>query len=198
MLRENYDEKCDVWSCGVVMYMLLSGEPPFDGNTNEEIMKNVEAGKVSYDGPEWEKASKNSIALLKKMLAYNPKNRITAEKALRDTWFKAYEKKKITNTTQKLECIKNLRAFRVTSVMQKAVLAYMASHIITKEEEKKLRSIFMELDQKNNGFLTIEELAEGYLLLFKGDLEAAKQEARETMKRLDINNNGTIDYNGKD
>eukprot|EP00826_Nyctotherus_ovalis_P025736 TRINITY_DN1998_c0_g1_i20.p1 TRINITY_DN1998_c0_g1~~TRINITY_DN1998_c0_g1_i20.p1 ORF type:complete len:265 (-),score=86.99 TRINITY_DN1998_c0_g1_i20:167-961(-) len=177
------------------MYMLLSGEPPFDGNSNEEIMRNVEIGKVSYSGPEWNKISKTSIALLKKMLTYDPKKRITAESALRDPWFAMYDKKKNTNSMQMLECIKSLRAFRVTSTMQKAVLSYMASHIISKEEEKKLREIFTALDQKHNGYLTIEELAKGYLLLFKGDLEAAKAEAKQTMKRLDINGNGTIDYN---
>eukprot|EP00826_Nyctotherus_ovalis_P008806 TRINITY_DN12290_c0_g1_i6.p1 TRINITY_DN12290_c0_g1~~TRINITY_DN12290_c0_g1_i6.p1 ORF type:complete len:258 (+),score=61.15 TRINITY_DN12290_c0_g1_i6:1337-2110(+) len=177
------------------MYMLISGEPPFDGNTNEEIMQNVERGAVSYAGSEWNKASKESVALLKKMLTYDPNKRISAAEALQDGWFKRFEKKR-TRSMQMLVCVKNLKAFRVTSVMQKAVLSYMASHIISKEEEKKLRGIFAELDQKNNGYLTIEELAEGYLLLFKGDLEAAKKEARETMKRLDINNNGTIDYNG--
>lgn len=176
--------------------MLLTGEPPFDGNTNEEIMKQVDIGKVSYTGPEWTKISRSSIALVKKMLTYDPKRRITAETALNDPWFKTYEKIVTTDSMKMLECIKNLKAFRVTSVMQKAVLSYMASHIISKEEEKKLREIFVTLDQKHNGFLTIEELAEGYLLLFKGDIAAAKKEAKETMKRLDINNNGTIDYNG--
>ena len=196
VLREKYDEKCDIWSCGVIMYMLLCGEPPFFGNTNDDIIKNVEKGIISYDAPQWKKVSKQSINLLKKMLTYDHKKRITAEEALGDSWFSLFSNKCSKDSMKILECIKNLRSFQVTSVMQKAVLSYMAAHIISKDEEKKLREIFTELDQKHNGFLSIEELAEGYLLLFKGDLKVAKEEAKRTMKRLDINNNGTIDYNG--
>ena len=72
----------------------------------------------------------------------------------------------------------------------------MTGTIISREEEKKLREIYMKLDKNKNWFLSIKELAEGNLLLFKGDLKVAKEEAKRTMKRLDINNNGTIDYNG--
>ena len=178
------------------MYMLLCGEPPFSGDRNDEIMKQVSKGIVSYTGPQWTKISKQAIELLRKLLTYDPDKRISAEEALNDAWLKLYEHKRITNSMKMLECIHNLKAFRVTSVMQKAVLSYMASHIISKDEEKKLREIFSELDKKHDGFLSIEELAEGYLLLFKGDTKAAKAEARRTIQRLDINNNGTIDYNG--
>ncbi|MDR3548663.1 MAG: protein kinase [Candidatus Pacebacteria bacterium] len=48
VIKGKYNEKCDVWSCGVIMYIFLSGRPPFPGTTNEEIMKNVEKGIVSF------------------------------------------------------------------------------------------------------------------------------------------------------
>lgn len=50
MLKQDYNEKCDVWSCGVILYILLCGYPPFTGKTEKEIMKKVSEGKFEFDG----------------------------------------------------------------------------------------------------------------------------------------------------
>ncbi len=178
------------------MYMLLTGCPPFIGNSNEEIMRKVEKGNVSFTGPQWKRVSQEAINLVKKMLTYNPKLRISVDVALNDLWLKKYETKKITDTIEVLGCIENLREFRVHSTMQQAVLSYMAAHMINKEEEKKLREIFTSLDQDHNGLLSLEELTEGYRLMYGWSVEVAKREAKKTLDNIDLNRNGTIDYNG--
>ena len=48
VLNESYDEKCDIWSCGVILYILLCGYPPFNGESDSEIMKAVKAGKFDF------------------------------------------------------------------------------------------------------------------------------------------------------
>jgi calcium-dependent protein kinase len=48
-LGQSYDEKCDVWSCGVILYIILCGYPPFGGRTEEEILKRVKAGKYKFE-----------------------------------------------------------------------------------------------------------------------------------------------------
>ena len=87
ILAGNYNEKCDIWSCGVIMYILLSGKPPFDGQTDDEILENVSKGTYKLTGPVWNKVSKQGIDLVKKMLTFNPDNRITAEDAITQPWF---------------------------------------------------------------------------------------------------------------
>ena len=102
------------------MYMLLCGNPPFTGCTNEKIMNSIESGIISYSGPIWKNVSNEAISLLKKMLTYNNKLRISAADALNDSWFVKYEE--INDDKDTLDCISALRTFQVNFVMKKAVL----------------------------------------------------------------------------
>jgi len=65
VLKQNYDERCDVWSIGVLMYILLSGCPPFDGETDDEIIQAIKVGKYSMDGGIWPHISDEGKALVK-------------------------------------------------------------------------------------------------------------------------------------
>ena len=77
---------CDLWSCGVILYILLTGIPPFNGDSENEIIKKVQKGKVDYDCDELKSISKEAISFIKKLLTYNPSQRIRAMKALEDVW----------------------------------------------------------------------------------------------------------------
>jgi len=54
---QNYDEKCDVWSCGVILYILLCGYPPFGGKSEDEILKKVRLGKFKFEPEDWSRIS---------------------------------------------------------------------------------------------------------------------------------------------
>lgn len=88
VLLRNYDEKCDIWSCGVILYILLCGYPPFNGPSDVEIMKVVKTGKYSFDDPDWKHISKDAKALISKMLQYTPAKRLSAKEVLDDPWIK--------------------------------------------------------------------------------------------------------------
>ena len=68
VLQGEYDEKCDVWSCGVLLYILLSGSPPFDGEDDEQILEQVAKGIYKLEGKVWDKVSPEGKDLVQKML----------------------------------------------------------------------------------------------------------------------------------
>lgn len=113
VLERKYDEKCDVWSCGVILYILLCGIPPFNGEEDEEILESVREGQLTFDGEEWNQISYEAKLLITKMLERDPKRRISAEQALRDPWITTYVKKTEMDLPQLTKVLNNLRNFRV-------------------------------------------------------------------------------------
>lgn len=113
VLRNKYDEKCDIWSCGVILYILLTGTPPFNGANDDEILKRVGIGKVNYDCPELLSISKEAISFLKQLLNYNPKQRIKAADALEDPWIKQANNKLIIPNGIANRTFEKLKNFKV-------------------------------------------------------------------------------------
>jgi calcium-dependent protein kinase len=89
VLERNYDEKCDIWSCGVILYILLCGYPPFTGANEkvqnrfyfilEVIMEKVRIGKYNFEGEEWTQVSSEAKVIITKMVNKDPKKRYSAE-----------------------------------------------------------------------------------------------------------------------
>jgi calcium-dependent protein kinase len=88
VLTTSYNEKCDVWSIGAIMYIMLSGKPPFDGIDDKEIIRKVKKGEIFVNTPDWKKKSKDSIDLLKKMMTKDPVKRVSADDALQHIWIR--------------------------------------------------------------------------------------------------------------
>lgn len=91
VLLADYDEKCDIWSVGVILYMLLSGYPPFTGDDELEIIKNVRVGHYDLNAPSMEHVSQDAKDLISSLLDYNPANRPSANEALQHAWIKLYD-----------------------------------------------------------------------------------------------------------
>ena len=82
MLKKNYDTKCDIWTCGVITYILLCGNPPFNGANDKEIMTSIARGEVKFNDPIWERVSDDAKDFINYLIRVDPEDRPTAEAAL--------------------------------------------------------------------------------------------------------------------
>lgn len=115
-MKRKYDQKCDLWSVGVILYILLAGYPPFNGPNDRVIMEKVSKGLYSFSGKEWSYVSKEAKNFIKKLLEYEPQNRYSAEEAYNDPWLKekaAQEKQLESTISMTQNILKNLKEFRV-------------------------------------------------------------------------------------
>ena len=80
--REPYDSKCDMWSLGVILYNLMSGYRPFDGNNRAKVFDNIKNLKYHFNYPEFNEVSEEVKDLIKKLLVLNPTERLSAKEAL--------------------------------------------------------------------------------------------------------------------
>ncbi len=117
MLKKKYDEKCDIWSCGVILYILLCGYPPFNGPNDKAIMDKVAKGVFNFDGEEWQQISQEAKNLIKKMLEYDPSKRVNAEQTYSDVWVKKYASKNVVEIPIITKALENMRTFRVKKLI---------------------------------------------------------------------------------
>lgn len=108
VLKKNYDQKCDLWSCGVILYILLCGYPPFNGNSDKEIVQSVLQGKYTIDEPEWAYVCDEAKDLVKKLLTYDSDKRLTALEALNHPWIKKNASIEKINKEIAMKSLKNL------------------------------------------------------------------------------------------
>lgn len=86
VLRRKYGKSCDLWSVGVIAYILLSGYPPFNGSDNEEIHQSIQKGQFSFPSREWKGTSRDARDFIRRLLVTDPSKRMTADQALNHPW----------------------------------------------------------------------------------------------------------------
>lgn len=111
VLNECYDEKCDIWSSGVILYILLCGYPPFNGETDNDIMAAVRKGQYDFPVEEWSGISKEAKDLVSNMLKFDPKNRFSAKDCLSHAWIKKYDQ--LSNSKISENALNKMKKFKV-------------------------------------------------------------------------------------
>ena len=183
VLQGNYNYLCDIWSCGIILYILLCGYAPFGGDNDNEIFANILKGQLIFHESFWGHISNEVKNLLTKMIC-KEESRLTAEQILDHPWLKATTEK---SPIDLLPIKKKLNTFRASQKLQKAVLFYIASHI-NYSEVLKLKNIFLSMDKNCDGQLSYSEFCQA----FKGIYNA--NELKELMKSMDLDEDGFVNY----
>jgi calcium-dependent protein kinase len=196
VLKKKYNEKCDLWSCGVIMYILLSARPPFAGEDDNDIMERVIIGEYDLESPPFNKLSKNALDLIKKLLTMDVNERINAEQALNHPWFKANKSQELYNRindngTMKT-LIENLKSYKRTSVIQETALAYLVHHFPRIKDVVNSCKLFNQMDKSGDGKISKAELLKGLSERYKS--KTLEKDVDEIYKNLDMDNNGYIGY----
>ena len=194
VLKESYDQKCDVWSCGVIMYILLCGYPPFNGNTNNDIYNSIKNNLPYFHGEDWKEITPEAIDLLQNMLNKNPSKRFSAEKCLNHQWFKLLEKKNEKNFGKKLQMkvINKMNDFVIENRLKQAVLQFISNQFNLKKEEEELQALFKEFDLKKTGQISKDIFYKKLIELY-GENEG-KEICDKIFQRLDLDGSGEISY----
>ena len=190
ILAGNYTEKCDIWSSGIILYILLSGEPPFNGPNDETIFARIKTYKYEFPEQKWSKISVEAKDLLTKMLIQEDK-RLSASQVLQHPWFDIIKNEKIT--FEKLNFGKDnfFKEYKDSNQLKKIVLLYIASKL-EENEILDLKNLFKAFDKDENGQIDYKEFEQGLMELNSEELN--KDEIRQFFNDVDADNNGKIDY----
>ena len=173
VLKGEYDEKCDIWSIGAMTYLMLCGEPPFNGNSNNEIFKKIVKESIKFNSYMWKNISKNAKDFVKLCLNKNSNKRPSASEALEHPWFKNVIKKTHNFKKIKKEILLNIKDFNMNFQFQQMVLKYLVNNKLSHEEKQIFTATFYALDFNHNGFIIEQDLKKVFDL-FKIDIDEAQ------------------------
>lgn len=191
VLQGKYNEASDVWSCGVIMFVLLCGYPPFYGDTDTEVLRKVKTGAYTFASSDWSSVSEDAKALIRRMLKMNHKDRITAEQVLDDLWIREKAPKATGKAIGDGELfVRNLRGFREGHKLKKAALHIIANQL-DDSKIKAMRDVFTAMDRNQDGQLTPAEVRQG---LTHAGVTDIPPDLEHIMREVDADGSGVIDY----
>ncbi|CAN1294034.1 Calcium-dependent protein kinase 11 [Linum perenne] len=191
VLLKYYGPEIDVWSAGVILYILLCGVPPFwavkIAETESGIFRQILHGNVDFISEPWPSISESAKELIRKMLEKDPKKRICAHGVLSHPWIvdDIAPDKPLDSAV-----LSRLKQFYAMNKLKKMALRVIAERM-SEEEIGGLKELFKMIDTDNSGTITLEELKSG---LHRVGSDLMESEIKVLMDAADIDNSGTLDY----
>ena len=195
VLNQKYNEKCDTWSVGVILYMTLAGVAPFDGKNDDDIIRHIRIGKYNKNDERYAKHSDEVKDLVDQLLVKDIKKRLSAKEALKHPWFEKYGGRKLFSNFKEEEIkpyIENLFHYKYNSKLQELVIAFLVHNLSNNDETLIILKMFRHFNLSGNCKLTKTELTNG-LYHYKNKKEVDEM-ADIIFERLDGDNNGYIEY----
>ena len=194
VIKKKYNSKCDLWSCGVIMYELLTKKIPFYGQTNDQIFLRILSGE--YNKKNLSGCSSYAKDLLSKLLEKDIKKRINAENALSHIWFKTYQCKELLNDIADKDQIKkyinNLKNYHYGSLIQETALSFLVHNYPDLDEIVNACKLFSKIDIKGNGRINKKELFNGLVEIINNP--QLEEDTNKIFDNLDVNGTNYIDY----
>ena len=191
---KKYHKECDLWSAGVILYMLIVGVPPFEGENDKKIISKIKTGIFDTNNRRWINASSEVKDLISKLLVYEPKKRLTANEALQHPWFKKTNSNILYYNIPKyeiLQCIENILSYNIKSKFEELVLAYIVHNMPQQKEMKTAIKLFKLVNTKGDGKLLKDELKKTLLNFVS---EEYLKNYDNIFLLLDRENHGYIEY----
>ncbi|XP_057964265.1 calcium-dependent protein kinase 28-like [Malania oleifera] len=190
VLKRKSGPESDVWSIGVITYILLCGRRPFWDKTEDGIFKEVLRNKPDFRRKPWPTISNGAIDFVKKLLVKDPRARLTAAQALSHPWVR--EGGEASEIPLDISVLSNMRQFVKYSRLKQFALRALAS-TIDEEELADLRDQFDAIDVDKSGSISLEEMRQA----LAKDLPWKVKESRvlEILQAIDSNTDGLVDFN---
>ncbi|KAG6743849.1 hypothetical protein POTOM_052552 [Populus tomentosa] len=188
VLKRNYGPEVDVWSAGVILYILLCGVPPFWAETEQGVAQAIIRSVIDFKRDPWPKVSENAKDLVRKMLDPDPKRRLTAQQVLDHPWLQ--NAKKAPNVSLGETVRTRLKQFSVMNKLKKRALRVIAEHLSV-EEVAGIKEGFQLMDTGNKGKINIDELRVG---LQKLGQQVPETDLQILMEVGDADRDGYLDY----
>ncbi|KAG0463472.1 hypothetical protein HPP92_019541 [Vanilla planifolia] len=188
VLKKRYGPEADIWSVGVIIYILLSGVPPFWAETEQGIFDEVLHGDLDFESDPWPNISESAKDLVKKMLVRHPEGRLTAHEVLCHPWVQidgVAPDQPLHSTV-----LSRLKLFSAMNKLKKMALRVIAESL-SEDEIAGLKETFQMIDTDNSRQITFEELKVG---LERVGATLKDAEIYALMQAADVDNSGTIDY----
>lgn len=188
VLKRKYCFPADIWSIGIITYILLCGEPPFHRDTNVETFKAILESDVDFSFDPWPCISSEAKDCVLCMLERNPEKRSSARDILQHEWLVKLgcgNDKPLGNAV-----FKRMHDFTQCNRLKRVALKLIAAQL-PEEETQGLRKIFQSIDKDNNGMLTVNELHDA---LTRKGANVEELELFRLVQKVDLDENGEIDY----
>eukprot|EP00347_Sterkiella_histriomuscorum_P003644 403363499 len=192
--KKNYGVNCDLWSCGAILYNMITGIPPFFESDDDQTIEKIKTGVLSCQYPNYEESSSNEIKeLIQSLLVVQRLDRVNIDTALKSVWIvdrtKAY-----LNINKKIaiDGLNNMKNLFFGYHFQKAVLAYMVRAVIDKKEKDNLQIMFEALDDNKDGEINLKEFVTNFKSKF--NINVSDSEMAKIIRQIDLNGDREISF----
>ena len=190
VLANNYNVECDVWACGILMYILLSGSFPFKGKTEEEITSKILSGKFEFDKELFKDVSDEAKDLITQCLKYDVSSRISIREALNHKFFfNLSHSNKFTE--DEIKRLKNIMLYNINSKFYQLVFTYLSYNFSDNKLLNELNNIYNKIDKNCDWKITKSELYNAYKI---AGIPMTHEKIEKIINSMDFDRNGNVDY----